>query len=129
MPARLVAAAMVWGVLLIVLGIVLPVYTVSSTHGGAQPRHSLVRVFGYRVLALVAIPLLISIVVGSLLRFGRAGDRRWPGIVAWIMAGATIVGAIVGFLTFVIGIYVLPIGILLWLAADPRGLPRLRKLR
>ena len=99
------------------LAVVLPVYTANSTHAGLQPRHSLVRVFGYRVLMLVAIPFVVSIVVGLLLHLRRSTSQRWPGVIAWALIGATLFGAIAGTVTFIIGIYVLPVGVLLCIAA------------
>ena len=116
--AAFVEAALAWSALLLVLALVLPVYTVSSSHAGLQPRHSLVRVFGYRVLLLVALPLLISAAVGGLLRMSLVTRRRWPGPVASGMSVATLLAAIVGFVTIVIGMYAIPVGVLLCAAAS-----------
>ena len=118
----LAGGASAWGVLLILLAVVLPVYTVDSSHAGLQPRHSLVRVFGYRVLVLAAIPCIISVLVGALLRLRMATGWRWLNTFAWGLAGATLLAAITGFATFFIGIYVLPTGVLLCLAAWMSGL-------
>ena len=114
----LLGSAVAWGVLLTLLAIWLPVYTVNSNHAGLQPRHSLVRVFGYRVLLLAAVPFVISVVVALLLRLRVATQRRWPAIVASALAWAILVAAIVGSVTFLIGIYVLPVGVLLCLATS-----------
>jgi fatty acid desaturase len=104
-----------------VLAIWLPVYTVDSNHAGMQPQHSLVRVFGYRVLLLAAIPFIISVVVALLLQLRVATQRRWPPIVASTLAWALLVAAIVGTVTILIGIFVLPVGVLLSLATRSAG--------
>jgi hypothetical protein len=118
----LLGSAVAWSVLLILLAIWRPVYTVNSNHAGPQPMHSLVRVFGYRVLLLAAIPFVISVVVALLLQLRVATQRRWPAVVASTLAWAMLVAAIVGSVTILIGIYVLPVGVLLSLATtNARG--------
>ena len=111
--SRLVAVAAGWGVFITYLAVVLPVYTVDSNHAGAQPRHSLVRVFGYRVLLLAAIPCVVALLVGLLLRIAFTTQRRWPTVAAAYLAWGTLLAAAVGTVTFIIGVYVLPIGALL----------------
>jgi Protein of unknown function (DUF2510) len=116
--AAFVEAALAWSALLLVLAVVLPVYTVNSSHAGLQPRHSLVRVFGYRVLLLVALPLLISAAVGALLRISVTTRRRGPGTVAYAVSAATLLASIAGFVTIVIGVYAIPVGVLLCAASS-----------
>lgn len=112
----LVGAAVGWGALLIYLAVVLPVYTVGSNHAGLQPRHSLVRVFGYRVLLLAAIPCIVSVLVALLLRVAFTTQRRRSTVAAAILAWTTLIAAVVGSVTIIIGIYVLPVGVLLCVA-------------
>ena len=112
----LVGVATAWSALLLFLAIALPVYTVTTLHAGLQPRHSLIRVFGYRVLLIAAVPLVVSVGVGGLLRLRASTGSRWPALVAGALAGALLLAAFVGFLTFLIGIYVLPVGALLCIA-------------
>ncbi len=110
--------AAAWGIRLIVLAAVLPVITVASNHAGPQPRVSLVRYYGRDVLWLPAIPFLISIAVGGLVRLRIATQWRWPGVMAWALAGATVLAALAGFATIIIGVYILPMGVLLCLSAS-----------
>jgi hypothetical protein len=111
--AALIGAACAWGVVLFVLAVVLPVYTVTSAHAGLQPRHSLVRVYGYRVLAPVSAPLLMAVLVGLLLHLRRISGRRWAGVAGTVVAVIVLLAALVGAVTFAIGIFVVPIGALL----------------
>ena len=116
----LLGSAVAWGLVIVYLAVALPVYTVDSDHAGLQPRHSLVRVFGYRVLLLAAIPLAVSMLVALLLRLRSELPSHWPAIAASILAWLTLIGAFVGMVTFLIGIFVLPIGVLLCLATGTR---------
>jgi Protein of unknown function (DUF2510) len=122
----LVASAAAWSVFLLVLAVVLPVYTVNSDHPGVQPMHSLIRVFGYRVLGLVAIPLVVSIAVGVLLRVRNLTEWQWPSAVAWTLSGASLLAAFVGTVTFLVGIWVLPVGLALCIACYSESVGRSR---
>jgi hypothetical protein len=82
----------------------------------AVPRYSLVRLHGYRVLALVGIPLLLSLMVGLLLYIRRHLPSRTLDWVAWGLAATLLAGAIIGLLIFLVGIFVLPVGALLVVA-------------
>lgn len=112
-PIWLASAAALWGLVLVGLGIALPVYTVNSDHGDLQPRHSLVRVYGYAVLWPVAIPFLVCLAVLALLQVGLRRRSLTLGRVALTIAAVLAVGALVGFVTFIIGMYVFPSAIFL----------------
>jgi hypothetical protein len=107
----LIGAAVGWGVVILILAIVYPIESINTGRAGVQPMRSLVAVNGYGVLPAVAIPLLIAIVVG-LLHVTRPG-ARWATIAGWILSGALLLASLVGFVTFLIGIYVLPTSALL----------------
>lgn len=79
----------------------------------AVPRVTLVTHDGFTVLLLVAIPLLASLVVGLLLWLRAGAGSIAAGIAAWTLSVAVLTGAVVGFVTFLIGIAVIPNGILL----------------
>jgi hypothetical protein len=99
------------GVLL--LAAVLPVETVDSGHAGVQPRHSLLQVHGAAVLLPSAVPLLVALLVTAALHAGRSGANRWTLPVAWTLSVALLCAALAGFVTFLIGIFVVPTGVLL----------------
>ncbi|SEN53287.1 hypothetical protein SAMN05216267_1006148 [Actinacidiphila rubida] len=105
--------AVVTGVGVLVLAAVLPIETVDNGHAGVQPRHSLLRVHGAAVLLPAAVPLLVALLVAALLYAGRHGGRRWAHAAAWALSTALLAAALVGFVTFLIGVFVLPTGVLL----------------
>jgi hypothetical protein len=140
----LAGAAIVWGVLLIVLACVLPVVTrpappvsatatvtssgtVITTSGAVGPaayepgRITLVSDGGYPVLGLVALPTVAALIVGLLL-WRLAGARTAAhgstetSVAAWVVSAAVLLAGIVGFVTIVIGVAVVPMGVLLLLA-------------
>jgi hypothetical protein len=110
----LIAAAIGWGIVILILAIVYPAESVNTGRPGVQPIPSLVAVNGYGVLLPAAIPLLIAIIVG-MLHCARP-SARWAAMTAWILSGALLLTGLVGFVTFLIGIYVLPAGALLVVA-------------
>ncbi|MBY8877033.1 hypothetical protein [Actinacidiphila acidipaludis] len=101
------------GVAVLVLAAVLPVETVDTGRPGVQPRHSLLQVHGAAVLLPSAVPLLVALLVTGALYAGRHGGRRWTLAVAWTLSVALLAAALAGFVTFLIGIYVVPTGVLL----------------
>lgn len=132
----LVAVAAGWGVLLLGLAMVLPVEIDESYNKpGVQPMFSLVHINGTRVLWLVAIPLATAVAVGVLLFLHRRRRWRITQMLAIVAAGALTVAGVVGTVTFLIGIYVIPCGVILiaacmqhrriWLHLQPTStLPR-----
>jgi hypothetical protein len=107
----LIGAAIGWGIILLILAFVYPVVSVETGRSGVQPMRSLVSGDGYNVLWLVAIPLLVAVIVGLL-------DLAWPDArlvtaAAWVLSVALLLASLVGFVTFIIGIYVLPAAALL----------------
>ncbi len=104
----LVLAATAWSMLLLGLALTLPIETVQSDHAGLQPRETLVAVNGLRVLLFVAVPLAVTLLVGLLLLLARRTGWRPVRALAWGLASLLLAGAVVGFLTFLIGIFVVP---------------------
>ena len=134
--AFLVGLAAAWSLALLVLALVLPIVTPQSppayatatapVGAGAGALHAsattllptaqvtLVADSGYLVLLLVAIPLLATLLVGLLLRSAAAGrSGPWAGRAAWALGSALLLAGVVGFLTILIGIAVVPVGGLL----------------
>jgi hypothetical protein len=111
------ALAVAWGCLLILLAATLPIVTVTTGRPGAQPRHSLVDYFGSSVLVPASAPLLIALIVGILLYAALRYSRRSLSFFALILSAGLITAAVVGFLTYLIGIFVIPEGVLLLIAA------------
>lgn len=121
-PARLrpggalACAALATGVAVLVLAMVLPIETVDSGHPGKQPRDTLYQVHGALVLLLYR-----GAAAGGRARHRRAVRRpprppRWALPVAWVLSIALLGTAVAGFLTFLIGIFVVPTGVLLAMA-------------
>ena len=149
----LVGAAIVWGIGLIVLAGTLPVVTpqvgpvtasatvtasgtvVTSTTSAAAPpvaeqaRITLVRDSGYAVLGLAALPTVTALIVG-LLVWRQAGAPTPSGgsdtarVVAWVLSAVVLLAGIVGFVTILIGVAVVPVGVLLLLACTQAALSR-----
>ncbi|HUW78999.1 MAG TPA: hypothetical protein VMV52_09670 [Candidatus Nanopelagicaceae bacterium] len=104
-----IGLAMGFGIFLMFLAAVLPIQTIqeksvtitqntTSTSEGqsptstplavhAMPRKSLVKAYGVKVLALVAVPTIVSIVVGLLLWLRQRRKLKWAGNSAWILSG------------------------------------------
>lgn len=107
------AWALASAVAVIVLALVLPIETVNTTRAGVQPRRSLFSLHGAIVLLPAAAPLAAAVLVCCALYAAREGRRRWALTVAWALSGAVTAAAVIGFLTFLIGVFVLPTGVLL----------------
>lgn len=107
----LAAAAAVWGVVLLSLAVFLPIETPNNN---SNAQYSLVHIHGYGIFWVVGVPLATAVVVWSLLQI-RSGPAipRWALWTAWILSGAILAAAVIGFLTIVIGIYVAPSGLAL----------------
>ena len=82
----------------------------------AQPRVTLMAHDGVAVLGLAAIPLAVALGVALLLWFAiRRGSR--PAVsAAWVLAVVLTAAAVVGFVTILIGVVAIPVGVLLIVA-------------
>ncbi|QMU76441.1 hypothetical protein GXW83_12525 [Streptacidiphilus sp. PB12-B1b] len=146
----LVGVAVGWGLLLFVLAWFLPLVTPQdpptyataaptalataptslaappAQAGGvlvADPRVSLVAADGHGVLLLVALPLLVSLLVGGLLRLAVHRRSAPAAVAAWALAGAALAAAAVGSVTVLVGIFAAPVGALLLAACGQAGRP------
>jgi hypothetical protein len=108
----LILAAAVLSIGLLILAMFLPVVTVLSAHAGVQPRESLVASDGWLVLLPAAVPLAVSGLVGWLIRTSAA--------VALVASVALLLASLIGFATFIVGVFALPVGILLVVASTLR---------
>ncbi|MCL2734501.1 MAG: hypothetical protein FWE15_31365 [Actinomycetia bacterium] len=106
-------AAVASGAVVLLLAAVLPIETVDSGRAGVQPRHSLLQVHGATVLLPSAVPLLVAALVTAVLYAGRHGEHRWTLPVAWTLSAVLLAAALAGFVTFLIGLFVVPTGVLL----------------
>jgi hypothetical protein len=114
----LIALAVAWSAALIHLAYVLPVESSMSIYVRSNgmydhPKLPLVRINGTHVLYLVAVPLVVSVLVGlfSLLRL-QLGWRfaEWA---AWALSGLVVIAGVFGAVTILVGVFVLPTGALL----------------
>lgn len=113
-PGDLCAAwALVTAAAVPLLALVLPIETVDTGRAGVQPRHSLYALHGAVVLLPACAPLAAAALVACALYAGRGGGRPWTLILAWALSVLVAGAALVGFLTFLIGVFVLPTGLLL----------------
>jgi hypothetical protein len=110
----LIGGAIGWGIVIVLLAVTYPVESVDTGRAGVQPMRTLVAADGYGVLWAAAIPLLVAIIVGCLHR--ARPDARWALTVEWILSGALLLASLAGFVTIIIGIYVLPAAALLVMA-------------
>ena len=92
--------------------------TPASTPSGspvftAQPRVTLVAHDGVAVLGLAAIPLVVALGVVLLLWYAVRRGSRPAASTAWVLAVLLTAVAVVGFVTILIGVVVVPVGVLL----------------
>jgi anaerobic C4-dicarboxylate transporter len=78
-----------------------------------QPRYSLLQAHGAVVLLPSAVPLLVAVLVTAALYAAQGRGRSWPLPLAWALSVALLAAALVGFVTFLIGVFVVPTGVLL----------------
>lgn len=123
----LLFGAIGWAATLLPLALVLPVESppYRPSGGGAaagDAMESLVRVQGIRILLVVMIPLAVSLAVGVLLAVEVKRGWAVAGWSAWGLAVGLTAVAVLGTVTFLIGIYVLPTGItLVWCCRSQRA--------
>ncbi|SDJ43797.1 hypothetical protein SAMN05444157_3361 [Frankineae bacterium MT45] len=85
----------------------------AGTSATTPNRRSLVSRRGYGVLALAAIPLVVSIGVGALLRYQRRHRSAGAASVALALSSVLLAAGVVGLVTFLVGGFVIPCGLLL----------------
>ena len=134
----LMAGAVSWSALLLALAFVLPVE--SDDHGEPieghpgwlnYPKRPLVQVNGLSVLWIVAIPLITCLTVGGLLVLHRQLGWTPLWLVAITLSGLLTLTGIVGTVTILVGVLVIPSGALLLCAClasrrslrEPGGAP------
>lgn len=125
----LLAMAALWSIGLLVGAVTLPSYhsaTISAEGHLVNGTKTLVDVNGASVLYLVAIPLAAVVVVGLLLMLRRRLRRYGAGALAWSVVG--VLGAFTFLAMMTIGIFIVPVVVLLVLACAAAPLDRLRFL-
>ncbi len=114
----LIAMAASWSTVLLGLAYTLPVesspsISVRSNGMYDYPKVPLVRINGTHVLYLVAVPFVVSVAVAFLsllrLRFGWVA-AAWA---AWTLSGLIVIAGVLGTVTILVGVYILPTGGLL----------------
>ena len=108
--------AITWAALLIPGAVYVPIgsqqYTGPDQDFTPNVRSTLVQLNGHGILILVALPLVLSCLAGVFLVV-RSPVAQWA---AWVCTGAVLAGAVLGTVTFLIGIFVMPGGALLSVA-------------
>ena len=99
-------AASLWGLALLTGAWLLPVYSSGST---------LIEVNGPGVLVPVGVPALVAVLVGLALHRKCARGSRSSGYVAGVLVGLLVAFCVVSM--FSIGVFVLPVAMLLTIAA------------
>jgi len=119
----LTLAGFAWGVALVAGAFVVPVYSglsVSAGSSGEQVTHSysstLVEENGFGVLIPVAIPLVLAALVWFALHRRCSRGSRWGGPIAWSLVAVLGLFSLVAVWT--IGVFVLPVAVLLGIAAS-----------
>jgi hypothetical protein len=119
-----VAVALAWSVALLVAATVVPVYGTSTetASGTVTGSATLVDENGSGILLVVAVPLLMSVIVGCTL--WSRGARRGAGMIAWtatvLLAGFNLIAMLS------IGLFIVPVTVCLAIAcalrqSGPRG--------
>jgi hypothetical protein len=85
----------------------------SSTSAFATINHSIYDNYGVRGVLLCALPLATAVLVTLLLYVHRAQHLRWALRTALAMSIAILGVAVLLFVTILIGIFVVPVGVLL----------------
>jgi hypothetical protein len=132
---RLAAGALVWAVGVVLAALLLPAFngqTVSSELNGVTlTTATFVQVNGAWVLIPVAVPVVVTVLVGVALRARRTNGPSWVGPAAWAALAVVLVLALVTIAS--IGAIMLPVVVLLVLAMRlvPAATdhPRRRELR
>ena len=146
----LVAAAVAWGLLIVLAAITVPVVTLQAppvtatatapassgapatpndTGNGQKfyesPRVTVLSHDGPAGVAVASVPAWISLVVAGLLWQGSRGRRTvLVPMAAWALSTALVVAGIVGFVTILVGIVAVPSGVLLVIACSRAHLGR-----
>jgi len=110
----LTLTAFAWAAALVVGAVLLPVYSVEDSGGGSSSA-TLVGENGLGVLLPVAFPALVAALVWYALHRKCSRGSRPAELVAWALVGVLLLGCLLAMLT--IGIFVLPVALLLLLAA------------
>jgi hypothetical protein len=128
---RLTASAFVWSLGLLLAALLVPVYdqTESSVNGLSLTTATLVQADGAKVLIPVALPAVLTGLVGLAIRRRYRSGRDWTATAAWVMVGLLVVLSVLSILS--LGAFVIPAVILLSLAlsllpervANPRMRP------
>ncbi len=105
-------AASLWAIALLIGALLLPVYSSGST---------LIEVNGPGVLVPVGVPALVAVLVGLALHRKCVHGSRSSGYVAGVLVG--LLGAFCLVSMFSIGVFVLPVAMLLTLAATLTPFP------
>ena len=102
-----------WGLGLLVAAVTVPVYSGSSVSasGMVETSATLTEVNGDGILAIVAIPLVVSLGVALALVYRYQTSRPGPGVVAPVLTGLVLILCLLGMVT--IGVFVLPVAIAL----------------
>jgi hypothetical protein len=106
-PAVALLGASAYGVALVVAAFVAPVYeSTSSSSSGETTRASdtLVGVNGLSAAVVLAVPLVVTLVVGCALWLG---SHRWAMPIAWTLTGLLAAGNLLAMLS--VGVFVLPV--------------------
>ena len=105
-----------WGLGLLVAAVTVPVYSGSTVgaSGVVESSATLVEENGDGILAIVAVPLVVSLGVALVLRARSHRGQRGPGVLASVLTGLVLVFCLLGMLT--IGVFVLPVAIALVVA-------------
>jgi hypothetical protein len=112
-PAVALLVASVYAVALVVAAFVLPAYesdSSSSSGETGQTSDTLVGVNGLGVAVVLAVPLLVTLAVGSALWL----RSRWSLPIAWTLTGLLAAGNLLAMLS--VGVFVLPVTAALVLA-------------
>lgn len=112
-----------WSVLLLPTALFLPIEDPQSfayqLHGKTVYRWvSLVRANGVSILWVVTIPLVISLMVACLVILQYNFGWKIAGWAAQVMAIVLLIGAFVGTITFLVGIFIVPAGVLLLVTSN-----------
>ena len=139
--ALVLAAAVAWGLLVVLAAMTVPVVTVqppavtatatASANAAVSAPASTSDEFVYRpsprvtvlahdgpaAVALAAVPAAVSLLVAGLLGMAAGGRRPGPALAAaWVLSGAVVAAGVVGFVTILVGIVAVPSGVLLLVA-------------
>jgi NADH:ubiquinone oxidoreductase subunit 2 (subunit N) len=108
-----ILAAAGWAIIVLAATCVLPFVSVAGPRTDPNEHLTLAAYAGWPAVAAAAVLLVMTAVAGVLVMTARRQHRRWAAYVARGITGIILLAGVAGFLTFFVGLFIVPIAGLL----------------